>query len=897
MPKDFEFVGPPNPFQPNQFIHPDIQPPTAGAQMMYGMEKSPYEEASVGGFGKNVFMNTDEVSQSYAAILNNPEILLQVVNQLLGDMYTAAVEPGKAFADPQQVLPGVSGMASEAYRGAKEFAGDPLKFTYENPVRVLEAGADILMGGAGLAKGVVRGAVKTTAKQAADRGLDFIESTFRRDWDFSNKFDLNLILATLDDRANLAIRGIEEAGGSKQQKRLIRKRQQELQMEVSTRYAGEDLETYALGREGYGPEAQRLFDAYGQTRETKSKLGLALKPGEAPIRLHAELGELLAEKANVKMTGEKWLKTFDGWAEGKIRGEDLWNSGMREFIESDLVTRPGRTYTGAELTRVYAEKAPGVTTIVLSGRSTRYANRGGIQDPRVHTPSDFYDQYKEKAFVEGRDPVDLHPELRPNPQEDYVEIIVGYDDLQLSRNKRMGTWGPDTELSEDLWQQFQGPAWQDTMAHAGLISSPKAHHTGPVIAFMRGRFILDDRGRKVFYIDNIQSDLHQYVSGDKNISYRPSQHDLVTTQRSLELAIRAQKKMRGDAKQIKDLETLHDLLVKHASGWAEPELRYQELIHPEKEAGLVKRVKKKLDLWGEPMPSMLTNLEGMNYDKWLGSLDPVVREIAEEAGFFKLFAPDAPFKHTWQDLFLKKAIAWGVQNGADAVAWAPGWVQHARWGNKKFFLDMYDSKMPKGAQKILRRFGAKLERRKVKMGVVEPRERALPTDPGYTISGYTQTGPQKKVLRDQEWLNRHSPADMDTGELEWKPLTKSEKAAGGRMMPLSRGMKIREGVETGRDIRMSAKRFLGRAEGSSGGGPPDKYAHFAYKSAKEAEDALMNEAWYIDLHQMSKARGAEKAKTIADWVRERGMSQYTVIPPAAAGAYLQSQFGNREEPY
>ena len=59
----------------------------------------------------------------------------------------------------------------------------------------------------------------------------------------------------------------------------------------------------------------------------------------------------------------------------------------------------------------------------------------------------------------------------------------------------------------------------------------------------------------------------------------------------------------------------------------------------------------------------------------------------------------------------------------------------------------------------------------------------------------------------------------------------------------------------------------------------------------------MNDAWYIDLHQMSTAGGFDKPRSIADWVRELGMSKYTVIPPAATGAYIQSQFGNREEPY
>lgn len=45
--------------------------------------------------------------------------------------------------------------------------------------------------------------------------------------------------------------------------------------------------------------------------------------------------------------------------------------------------------------------------------------------------------------------------------------------------------------------------------------------------------------------------------------------------------------------------------------------------------------------------------------------------------------PDAPFKKTWDELALKKAITHAVKNGYDSISWTPGEAQAARYDLSK----------------------------------------------------------------------------------------------------------------------------------------------------------------------------------------------------------------------
>lgn len=75
--------------------------------------------------------------------------------------------------------------------------------------------------------------------------------------------------------------------------------------------------------------------------------------------------------------------------------------------------------------------------------------------------------------------------------------------------------------------------------------------------------------------------------------------------------------------------------------------------------------------------------------------------------------PNAPFKNNaWTELVLKRMIRFAAENGFDAVAWIPGNIQNGRVvetdDNRG---DFYDKIVPNAANKIGKKFGARVEKK------------------------------------------------------------------------------------------------------------------------------------------------------------------------------------------
>ena len=62
-------------------------------------------------------------------------------------------------------------------------------------------------------------------------------------------------------------------------------------------------------------------------------------------------------------------------------------------------------------------------------------------------------------------------------------------------------------------------------------------------------------------------------------------------------------------------------------------------------------------------------------DEHLAEVDARSKAMGERA----LAVPDAPFKTTWPDLAVKRAIRHAAENDYDAVSWTPGAAQAARY--------------------------------------------------------------------------------------------------------------------------------------------------------------------------------------------------------------------------
>ena len=108
-------------------------------------------------------------------------------------------------------------------------------------------------------------------------------------------------------------------------------------------------------------------------------------------------------------------------------------------------------------------------------------------------------------------------------------------------------------------------------------------------------------------------------------------------------------------------------------------------------------------LFGEPFDQLDARAQGMARQRW---------EDATRRGFTGAI-PDAPFKNNaWAELVLKRMIRWAADNGFDSVAWIPGNVQNGRvvedTGDNRG--DFYDKILPNIANKLGKKYGARVER-------------------------------------------------------------------------------------------------------------------------------------------------------------------------------------------
>jgi Fe2+ transport system protein FeoA len=98
--------------------------------------------------------------------------------------------------------------------------------------------------------------------------------------------------------------------------------------------------------------------------------------------------------------------------------------------------------------------------------------------------------------------------------------------------------------------------------------------------------------------------------------------------------------------------------------------------------------------------------------------------------------PDAPFKSSWPALVMKRVIRWAAENGADRVAWTTGDQQAERYsledgaGMRAF----YDRNLVNITNDVIKKYGAKVEPKKVPTADMDAAARFVASDRGALIA-------------------------------------------------------------------------------------------------------------------------------------------------------------------
>lgn len=196
-------------------------------------------------------------------------------------------------------------------------------------------------------------------------------------------------------------------------------------------------------------------------------------------------------------------------------------------------------------------------------------------------------------------------------------------------------------------------------------SAPQTHWSEPaVVAHARFMDKVDVEGRRVLFVEEVQSDWHQ-KGRDQGYSARPTEDGM----RAAETA-----KFKADEAFVDAVRAL-DTVLATTEGF-EVDDRFIDTVYGASA--------KYPDLYsaayageGTPPDAVRDAAEAAKAAKL--DRDLRGREYDIAIGALRTGIPDAPFKSTWPALVMKRMIAWAAENGYDRVAWANGEQQAERY--------------------------------------------------------------------------------------------------------------------------------------------------------------------------------------------------------------------------
>jgi hypothetical protein len=147
---------------------------------------------------------------------------------------------------------------------------------------------------------------------------------------------------------------------------------------------------------------------------------------------------------------------------------------------------------------------------------------------------------------------------------------------------------------------------------------------------------------------------------------------------------------------------------------------------------------------------------------------------------FSNAVPDAPFKKTWHELALKRMVRWAAENGFDEIAWTTGKQQAERYpreegtpekvAQEKGMAGFYDKIIPDYLNSFGKKFDVKVE------------NITINNDLGFQLKQY------QDIMNDPEQFNKMTPEEKKTFLHEMNALSLAEKTE-QPALPITEDMK------------------------------------------------------------------------------------------------------------
>jgi len=386
--------------------------------------------------------------------------------------------------------------------------------------------------------------------------------------------------------------------------------------------------------------------------------------GELPEVWHYSKLQRTIEGMPNRMSADQ----FDNWLKGKVKKEEIQDTGFDEYIKAKK--KSGEMITKTEALDYLADNAVRVEEVInaVAGvldervvaremaledvsdydRYTEYIDPSGettfedwkkmTDDERVDTALEFYlGDYLEKARTYIQDQMNITtkygkpPLITEGNYENYRELLLTLPmkdpDIRVAQTSK-GTY--DVPDGSGNWIEFATEAEAiDYLSKNNPANKwggyQSSHWDEPnVLAHIRFNDRIDADGKKVLYIEEIQSDWHQ--AGRKE----------------------------GYQQLVNRITELPDGYKVMSNGEGDPDV-LQPTYWVENENG-------------QKITSLSYNRQS-SINEAINTLNALV-----ESGI-----PDASFKSSWNMLSMKRMIRRAVENGYDRVAWTPGEVQAERY--------------------------------------------------------------------------------------------------------------------------------------------------------------------------------------------------------------------------
>jgi hypothetical protein len=389
--------------------------------------------------------------------------------------------------------------------------------------------------------------------------------------------------------------------------------------------------------EGY---AQNVGEKVDEINLAVREIGGELHQSENPI-FYSELERAVENSSQAKASPQQWLATLSKTP--GVKKEEIEWTELPEWLET--------------------QDGPVTREELLA-----FVREGGVQVEEVdhHSANDVY----EIVEYEGHesDTGEPHYEVR-----DRGTGALFYDTNDLGDAKQ---WIEAENGDQQTFEDYTEPGGEDY--HELLLTlppgaggnperSPSTHFDEPgVVAHLRFKTRQTTDGKKLLFIEEVQSDWHQK---GRDQGYEESVSDAELKQRQDAYA----EASAALQKSVSDFEEVSQSILAQAAVVGYEETTTASAL------GNARMALDHLEAQGRDVEVERHTLERLvkaNNDARLrvNETHQALEHALQPRGI-----PDAPFKSTWPALVMKRAIRWAADNGFEAVAWTTGEQQRNRY--------------------------------------------------------------------------------------------------------------------------------------------------------------------------------------------------------------------------